>query len=116
MDIMIRRYLMVIIISFLVVIVGVNDDKIDISLFSGNVDVLASTESGIPEDGIIYNSKEMELWWELSANKYYINMPDKPAGTCLKVTCCAPSTDMDCCDFYQVGWECDDVNYNYRNL
>lgn len=67
---MIRRYLMVIIISFLVVIVGVNDDKIDISLFSGNVDVLASTESGIPEDGIITILKR----WNFGGNYLPINI------------------------------------------
>ena len=72
-------------------------------------DVLASSESAIPDDGIMYNYKPMDVWWELSTGKYYAEKPSIQYGTYLKTRCCVNSTDMNCCDFFQVGWECDDV-------
>lgn len=104
-----RTYWMVIVVLFLSIIIGVKDDNIDISLFDRNVDVLASSESAIPDDGIMYNYKPMDVWWELSTGKYYAEKPSMQYGTYLKTRCCVNSTDMNCCDFFQVGWECDNV-------
>ena len=45
----------------------------------------------------------------VGVNYEYAEKPYIQNGTYLRTRCCVNSTDMNCCDFFQVGMECDEV-------